>query len=282
MDIKKLSKKLRKRLSSLSQYLKDQSFYAKEIWNSSKRSFKMALSFSVLGCFVVLCSLAAEQLRKDYIESKVGSQVLMIKSPEGAAIRGSGTGFEIQAPSGKVYTLTNGHVCELGKDGVIMVEDSPNSDRYIPRRILESYEKNDLCLVEGLEGYAGLKLADGVDLQETVIAVGYPLGRSQDIQQGMTKNYGKVTIALEEIMPKDCTGHRRELMTISFWGLPMQICTVKQEALETNVLIYPGNSGSPLVNVYGNVVGAIFASNGETNWGIAVPMSFIKDFLKPY
>ena len=65
--------------------------------------------------------------------------------------------------------MTNGHVCELGKDGIVMVADAPSSDRFIPRRILEVYEKDDLCLVEGLEGYKGLSIASSVDLQETVL-----------------------------------------------------------------------------------------------------------------
>lgn len=280
--LKKLLKKVNKKLNHIKEHLQDQAFYLKELCIAGKNTIKYSVFFTLVGTVTVLCSLASNAMHLDYIESHVGSQVLMIKNPEGAVIRGSGTGFEVQAPSGKVYTLTNGHVCELQKDGIVLVADAPNSDRFIPRRVLEFYEKDDLCLVEALEGYSGLKLAASVDLQETVLSVGYPLREGMNIAQGMTKQYGIVTIGLEEILPNDCRGHRREPMQVEFWGIPMTICIVKQPALETNVLTYPGNSGSPLVNVYGNVVGVIFAASEMTNWGEAVPLSFVKDFLKPY
>lgn len=237
------------------------------------------ISMSLL---VMISALTADQVHIAYILSKVGSNTVFITNPEGAELRGSATGFEVIAPSGRVYTLTNQHVCALQKDGFVMVGEKRDSRRFIPRRIIEVYDENDLCLVEGLPNYEGLTLADSYNIGDLNYAIGYPLGASLNLTSGYLKEVVKVSIPMQEIPLEQCVGKHLKINTFfTFFG-PVDVCTIERQAIDTNITIHPGNSGSPMVNALGHVTGVIFASNNRTNWGCAVPLEFVVEFLKPY
>lgn len=280
--MKKLKNKLVKKVNKIKQYLKDQSFYIKTGLLAAKETAVVTAGLIMLGLFVVFCTLAADKFHLLYMDQNIGKNSLMVKSPEGAALQGSGTGFEVQGKSGKVYTITNAHVCELAKDGMVMVELESNSERFIPRRVLEVYEKNDLCLVEGIEGYKGLKLASDYSLGEPVWAIGYPMGESMNISNGRIKSRSIVELIAENVLPKDCDKPGLQMRSFQSLFGRLEMCTIQRRALMTNVDTYPGNSGSPLVNIYGNVVGVIFASDTRTHWGAAVPLEDLRTFLEAY
>lgn len=280
--MKKIKNKIVKKVNKIKQYLKDQSFYLKTGLLAVKDTAALVLGMTVLGLFVVFCSLAADKFHMLYMDQHIGKNSLMVKNPEGATIRGSGTGFEVQAKSGKVYTITNAHVCALAKDGIIMVELESNSERFIPRRVLEVYEKNDLCLIEGIEGYTGLKLASDYSLGEPVWAIGYPMGDSMNVSNGRIKSRSLVELIAEDTLPANCNKPGMQMRSFDTFFGSMQICTIQRRAIMTDVQIFPGNSGSPLVNIYGNVVGVVFASDTRTHWGSAVPLADLKELLEAY
>lgn len=215
------------------------------------------------------------------IERKVADSVLMIKSLPESSIHGSGTAFEIKAASGKVYTITNAHVCDLGYDGKILVEDKLHSRRFIPKRILEVYADNDLCLIEGMENYPALEIAESVESSQHIWAVGYPMGEGLNISEGRIKGFGVVQVSADKPL-NECKGLREHIVNIpTFFGdIPM--CLIDRDAIQTDMLIYPGNSGSPMTNDDGEVVGVVFASNNLTHWGDSVPLTDIIKLLKAY
>jgi S1-C subfamily serine protease len=277
-----LKKKLSKKVHQCKEYLKDQLFYAKELGSKATNSLFLCMKLTALGCTIVFASFISGNLHSAYIESKVGSETVFIRSPEGARIQGSGTGFEIKAPSGKTYTLTNAHVCGLAKDGIVLVGEKKFSERLLPKRVIEVYEDNDLCLVEGLEGYSGLTLASNSDVGDLVWAIGYPLGQGLNISSGRIKGYGNIDVADPETPLEDCKGPHKHVETFNYFFMSQQVCVETREAVHVDVPTFPGNSGSPLVNVYGNVEGIIFASSGDTHWGEAVGLDDINKFLRPY
>lgn len=64
-----------------------------------------------------------------------------------------GTGFEVVAPnSGKVYTLTNRHICRLaGNSGELAARHNAN-DEEIRLKIISVSSETDLCVLEAVPG----------------------------------------------------------------------------------------------------------------------------------
>jgi S1-C subfamily serine protease len=281
--MKKLKRKLLKKLERSKQYVKDQLFYAKKLIPHAISGLFSGLRMTIIcvsiGSGVLLTGLAHTK----YIEHKVGSNTVFISSSPDAPLQGRATGFEIKARSGKVFTVTNAHVCELkDKNNNVMILEKQFSGRLIPKKVIEVYPDNDLCIVEGLDGYEGLELGSAPSIGDYVTSIGYPLGGPLDVTRGRIKDFSAVKIAQEDIPLNKCVGPRLSLDTVTIFIFRITVCVKSFNAMNTNVTTYPGNSGSPLVNFFGNVVGVIFASNGGTHWGSAVPFEDLENLLRAY
>ena len=226
-------------------------------------------------------------LQRAWLRNKVSSHVFEIR---GAKNGGGGTGFQVEAPSGTVYIVTNSHVCEhTSKDkNFVLVQ---KGEHLMKRLVLEVSEEADLCLIEAWPGMSGLKLGTSLDVGDLAIAIGHPLLGPTTLTSGEVTSIETVTV-LHHVMrnPNDgsCSLPKNEIRKrpIVFMGIFLgnaYLClNNEQDALNTNIVIYPGSSGSPLVNKWGNVVGVMFASDQRTNWGSAVNLQHLKDFLSDF
>lgn len=238
----------------------------------------------ILAIFFIFAMLFADKTHVKYLENKVGSNTVYLQSMPDSNIQGSGTGFQMQAKSGKVVTITNAHVCELANDkGMILVEEKRHSKRLLPKRVLEVYENNDLCVVEGLSGYEGLSLGDEAEIGQPVYSFGYPLGEALHFSEGRVKDMSQIYLVDSSVTSLDqCTGPRHKIVNARYFFFVFQVCVKAHDSIQTSLVIFGGSSGSPMVNIWGNVVGVIFAGNTRTNWGSAVPLKDLKELLKAY
>lgn len=229
---------------------------------------------------IPLLILKIPELHYNYIRSHVGNQVVKITNPEGTH---GGTGFNIIAPSGNTYILTNSHVCShTEKSGFVTVSDA--SGNKLSRRVLSNSDFTDLCVVEAMPGASGLSLGSEPKTGEIVAVVGHPKLMPLTMTRGEIIAEGDVEILdhliLNENDKCDLPKNKIEDM-MTFFG-PLKVCAVKIKAYISNATILPGNSGSPVVNFYGNVVAVAFAGDSDSNWGDFVTLPDIIKMLKPF
>lgn len=234
---------------------------------------KIKLLIAAVAVLVILgLALEAPVLHNKYIRSEVGSQVIMLSNRAG---NGGGTGFAVKAPSGEVYTLSNAHVCRIEGGLYTQLENG----RRIKMKILEVSDSSDLCLLNGLKGFDGLDLASSVSIGEELGLVGHPKLMPLTVSRGQLIGYASALV-LVGLGP---CGEDMAPPTYSEQRTPFGVaCIMDVNAGFTNVVALPGNSGSPVVNIFGNVVGVLFASDTDVYWGIMVPLKEVKSFLKPY
>ncbi|MCX4245039.1 trypsin-like peptidase domain-containing protein [Paraliomyxa miuraensis] len=174
-------------------------------------------------------------------------------APKGEA-RGMGSGVIIDEAG---YILTNNHVVEGAGTLKVQLHD----DRELHAELVGTDPKTDLAVIriraEGLRA-ASLYEGSGLRVGQWVLAVGSPFGLSRSVTAGIVSAVG------------------RGSMGITDYG----------DFIQTDAAINRGNSGGPLIDLRGRVVGintAIFSPNGGSSGiGFAIPSGMaraVKDQL---
>ena len=168
--------------------------------------------------------------------------------------RGAGSGFFISADG---LAITNNHVVE-GADS-IKVRLASDDASQLPAKVVGRDPATDMALikVEGKTPFTSLKLGDSDSLRvgEWVMAVGNPLNMPHTVTVGVVSAKGRQLGLSPE--------------TNSF-----------ENFIQTDAAINLGNSGGPLVNLRGEVVGINTAINAAgQNIGFAVPVNTVKNVL---
>lgn len=156
---------------------------------------------------------------------------------------GQGTGFIINSEG---YIVTNYHVMENVVSAGIYTYDSE-----LHQVNLIGYNSNlDIALLQIPGDYDSLKLTDSDDIQigEKVIAIGNPLGLQFSVSGGIVSN-------IHQIGPTGIKAY-----------------------IQTDAALNPGNSGGPLINKQGKVIGINNFKIKETEgMGFALESNYIKD-----
>jgi serine protease Do len=161
--------------------------------------------------------------------------------------RSSGSGFVIREDG---YLVTNAHVVADAERIQVRLTDGRRFDA----RLIGLDERVDLALLKiDATGLPVAPLGDSnrTRVGEFVLALGHPFGLEQTVSFGI----------------------------VSRKGSPIQVAAPGFEFIQTDAAVNPGNSGGPLVNMAGEVVGvnSMAAVNGSI--GFAIPVNLVKALL---
>lgn len=251
---------------------------------------KLRLASQVVLSFVVAGAVVASVFFGTSILQNLHLQYIRYQSKDIVTLLnergGGGTGFVIKSPKGDLYILTNRHICRSTQSGKLFA--IYREDTYLVN-IVREYDLNDLCLVKAPESvHSHLKIAKSISLGERVFAVGHPLLEPITVTEGEISS--NVTISMPEgynVGPKDCSKPGMHLEDLSenpfalFVGI-RNVCIQDYDSQSSTLSIQPGNSGSPVLNIYGSVSAVVFAANESGTHSYLVPLSAIKDFLNAF
>nr|WP_254769432.1 trypsin-like peptidase domain-containing protein [Salinilacihabitans rarus] len=191
---------------------------------------------------------AGEDRYASVYDDAIDSVVLVSVGPtEG---RGPGRGA---TGSGFVYdeehVLTNAHVVGGAEEVSVQFVD----EEWRAGTVVGTDPHGDLAVVRVADlpdDATPLPLVEGTpDVGEEVVALGSPLGLDASISAGIV------------------SGLDRSLPSPAGFSIPATI--------QTDAPVNPGNSGGPLVNLDGEVVGIVFAGAGQ-NIGFAIPAALVR------
>jgi serine protease Do len=171
------------------------------------------------------------------------------QEPERFRAQSGGSGFVV-SPDGLI--VTNNHVVD-GADRLTVTLDG----REYPAEVRGTDPETDLALIQVEAGrqlpYLKLGDSDELSVGDWIMVIGSPLGLDHTVTVGVVSAKGR---SLQVLDP-------------SF-----------ENFIQTDAAINFGNSGGPLVNLAGEVVGiATLINFGAENIGFAVPVSTLKSIL---
>ncbi len=190
---------------------------------------------------LLICLSAATVCAQTSIDEARKSVVRVSAWDVNGFFLGWGTGFVIGVSEPFEYVVTNWHVVDPGQYGVGRVEAYIwiSSDDLVPARVYHQLPATDMALLKIdpehlLYGYVPLELAnrDMVSTGEDVFAIGFPAG---DIADFASSYYTDTTVT-KGIVSK-----------VTTWG--------GTGVYQTDAALNPGNSGGPLLNATGQVIG---------------------------
>lgn len=186
-----------------------------------------------------------------------------------------GTGFIVQASSGKRYLMTNEHVCLHGNWRGYL-EANYEGGRLVVGKMVKHNIVSDLCASAVTNDYVGLKIAPALQRNEQVYTRGYPYSV---LSETTGRFLGEITwqsdFAIEDIgeCPTGARKHRNGHGNID-------ACVVTFHSNVTNMYARPGSSGSPVVNSQGELIGVMSSWDSDHDAGGMVRLEDIKEFMK--
>jgi serine protease Do len=229
----------------------------------------MAVDTALVGFSEGLADLA-DKVRASLVQVHAGSRGI-----------GSGVVWSVGAPNAsgeaEATIITNAHVVTAAR-GTTLVVQPVGSDEELAATLTAVDPTRDLAALKVTgKGFTAAEIGDSATLRvgELVIAVGNPWGRVGAMTAGVVA--ARAPVDLEEeakhadpIAPEES----REERPRRGWRFGRRLET---EVIQADIRLYPGNSGGPLADAQGRVVGINAMVVGGL--GFAIPSRAVRQFL---
>ena len=178
---------------------------------------------------------------------------------------GAGSGFIIDKAG---YILTNNHVVEDATKIEVQLASMKDGEDLLPAKIVGRDALTDTALIQLTEMPSAplteIKFGDSSQMApgDWVMAIGNPFTLQNTVTVGVVSAVGR-----QQIASRSAQGGTRV-----------------EEMIQTDAAINQGNSGGPLLNIRGEVIGinSAIATNGSSSFlgvGFAVPINKVRDLL---
>ncbi len=212
-------------------------------------------AFSVLTLAVGTIPCIAGHSLEVIERSKKATALVEVVTAEGAA---SGSAFCIDRSG---LFITNAHVVRGGTSVRLIIEIGQKSQRRLRARVLRADDERDLALLQadGDAGLTPLELGRDDTLRETapIFTFGFPFGKRLRVGD---EAYPDITVISSRI-----TALRRDKGQL--------------EGIQFDNQLNPGNSGGPVVDEVGRVVGVAVATVPGAAINLAIPVGRLSEFL---
>jgi serine protease Do len=172
---------------------------------------------------------------------------------------GLGSGVIVRRVGKVYYVLTNQHVAGSANEISVKLYDG----REFKGKLIGGDDRKDIALVSFESDDATIPVAkmgdsDGVQTGDIVFAVGSPLGYMSSVTQGIVSAVGRNGGPNNNI----------------------------NDFIQTDAAINQGNSGGPLINIYGEVIGInswiASSSGGSQGLGFSIPVNNVKKPIEDF
>lgn len=171
------------------------------------------------------------------------------------AFRGEGSGVIINAEKG--YVVTNNHVIDSAEKITVKLEDG----REFKAKLMGADPLSDVALIqiEKPQNLTEIKIADSDKLRvgDFTVAIGNPFGLGQTVTSGIVSALGRSTGNSDE-------GY--------------------ESYIQTDAAVNRGNSGGPLINLNGELIGIntaiISPSGGNAGIAFAIPSNMANNLVQ--
>ena len=172
---------------------------------------------------------------------------------------GLGSGIIVRRSGKTVYVLTNNHVA----GNATKIKIKLNDDREFDGKLVGADERLDIALVSFETDDKNITVAtlgdsDKVQTGDICMALGSPLGYFGSVTQGIVSATGRSGSGIGSI----------------------------SDFIQTDAAINQGNSGGPLVNIYGEVIGIntwiASQSGGSQGLGFSIPINNVKKAIDQF
>ena len=169
----------------------------------------------------------------------------------------TGTGFFVTSNG---YIITNKHVVS-GKKGRYSVVLPDGSERIA--QVVYRDPENDIAVlkIKG-QNYQAVEFGNTLDLKvgSAVLDIGNPHSRDKDLV-----SFGSVTGLDKDVVAFDAANNSEEALT---------------DVIQINTKLYPGDSGGPLFDYDGKVIGMnVAAAKNVENVGFSIPVEKVQEAL---